>query len=472
MEPMTLAQIAELAGAALVTGDRESVVYDITTDSRQVRPGEIFWALRGERFDGHDFSLAAARAGALGLVCEQGQLHRIRAELADSGLNDTALLVVEDTLLALQQLAREYRRLFSLPVVAVTGSAGKTTTKDLTAGVLSTRYPTLKTPGNFNNEIGLPLTLLELNQTHEALVVEMGMRGSGQIAALAQIAVPTVGIVTNVHPVHLELLGSMSAIAAAKGELIQALPREGYGILNADDPLVMSLAEDARCSVLTFGKSPQADLQILQVTAKGQRGIVMDFAYLGSRYEAVVPIPGAHNASNGAAAILAGVACGLTVQEAVRGLANYSPSPMRMEVATLPNGTVLVNDAYNANPAAMEAAIDTVAQMERDKPLWLVLGDMLELGDLAESAHRQVGCYAGKSGAERLIVVGEFAELMAQGAREAGMPADRIHLCADATEARTVTLSLPWQARVILVKASRGVGLEAVVNGFKEADVD
>ncbi len=468
MKGTRLERIAHLAQGELVQGDAQALVQGISTDSRSVGQGQLFFALSGERFDGHDYVVAAAAAGAVGVVCAESQLHRIRRELTQVGHDGTAIIVVRDTLVGLQLLASGYRDQFSPAVVGVTGSVGKTTTKDLTAGVLSARYKTLKTQGNFNNEIGLPLTLLRLSDEHEAAVMEMGMRGSGQIAALARLAKPSVGIVTNVHPVHVELLGSLEAIARAKSELITALPSSGCAVLNGDDPLVRKMGELAQCRVLTFGAAADNDLQIRDNSSMGSHGINAVFAYGGKEYQAHIPIPGKHNAHNAAAAVLAGVACGLSLPEAIGGLSSYVPSGMRMEVAQSESGTVVINDAYNANPAAMRAAIDTAAQMAQGRPLWLILGDMLELGEMSEAAHEELGRYVVQYHPACLLAVGQHAGEVMQGATEAGMPSEQVLTAASAAKAKELCLGLPRQGAVILVKGSRGVGLEIVAQSLQD----
>lgn len=464
MEGMQLAEVAELAGARVVQGEGEQLVQNIATDSRRISPGELFWALVGERFDGHDYAGDAIKAGAVGIVCACSKLSKVIGQLADFEAGKPALLTVNDTLLALQRLAQGYRQRFSLPVVGVTGSVGKTTTKDLTHAALSSRYKTLKTQGNFNNEIGLPLTLLRLDRTYQAAVLEMGMRGKGQIEMLARIAQPSVGVITNVRPVHVELLGSMEAIAGAKAELVEALPESGCAVLNGDDPFVAAMAGKARCRVLTYGTRADVDLSIQSVRVLGRDGVDVDFGWRGQRYKARVPVPGEHNAYNAAAAVLAGIACGLSIEEAAAGLIGFVPSGLRMEVVEGPDGTVVINDSYNANPAAMEAAIQTALGIAGARPLWLILGDMLELGVMASAEHRRLGELAAQAKAALLLAVGQYRSEVAAGALQSGMDGSRILTAADAEEAERLCAGLDWHGGTVLVKGSRGVGLERVAH--------
>lgn len=444
---------------------RGKLINSICTDSRKVKPGDVFWPLIGEKFDGHDYIAAAVAAGAACVVCARDRLPKVTEQLQhlDSPtLTGLAVVVVDNTLVALAGLAGKYREQFGIPVIAVTGSAGKTTTKDLTAAVLAKRYCTLKTMGNYNNEIGLPLTLLNLNRHHQAAVVEMGMRGPDQIRSLAAIAKPSVGIVTNVEPVHVELLGSIEAIAKAKQELVESLPPEGTAVLNWDNPWVRNMAKVARCRVLTYGVSDEADLRILSIESLGDRGVTVTFAWNLREYKALVPIPGKHNAHNAAAAVLAGIASDLTMEECISGLADYEGSGLRMEITRDQDGTVLVNDSYNANPQAMRAAINATLDVANGRKVWLILGDMLELGALAESAHRDLGRWIGGLDVERLICVGEYGNFLADGARMAGFPADQVVVLSDAVSCSQYLADKPWKGTVLLVKGSRGVGLDQV----------
>lgn len=478
MELTELAKVAKWANGNLfqlrtdgslvdaASGVQERRVTTICTDSRKIQPGDVFWPLVGERFDGHDYIPAAVKAGATCTACDRKRLETVVKVLLEQVepkvLNELSVIVVEDTLTALSALARGYREQFAVPIVAVTGSVGKTTTKDLTAAVLSQRYYTLKTKGNYNNEIGLPLTLLNLTREHGAAVVEMGMRGLGQIADLAKTAQPVVGIVTNVEPVHIELLGSLEKIAEAKQELIQALPPEGTAILNWDNSWVRGMAGTARCQVLTYGTSAAADLRILRVEPEGDHGISVVFGWKRQEYEAFVPIPGKHNAYNAAAAVLAGIACGLDIEVCIGGLHNYEASGLRMEITSDGLGTTVVNDAYNANPKAMRAAISATLDIAKDRPVWLVLGDMLELGPLADSAHRDLGRWVGRQNIEKLICVGRYGDIVAQGAKMAGFPASQVVVVPDAASCTEYLADESWQGAVILIKGSRSVGLEQV----------
>ena len=452
----TLAEIVEATGGKVVRGKSEQQSCEgVSTDTRALLPGALFVALAGESFDAHDFLADALQAGAAALVVQ-------REEAVPENVSIPVVLVA-DTRKALQDLARFHRLRFAIPVIAVTGSNGKTSTKDMVAAALGARFNVLKTKGNFNNEIGLPLTLLSLEACHEAAVVEMGMRGLGQIKELADIARPTQGIVTNVGETHLELLGSVANIAKAKAELVQALPSEGIAVLNQDDALVRSMAVHASCRVVSYGLSEKADVWAEDVHYSAQ-GIHYVCRYKDERQVMEIPAVGVHNVYNSLAAIaIAREVADLSLADIAAALRQYEPSGMRFEFEQTPR-YLLVNDAYNASPLSMRAAIDTVAAIAQGRVV-AVLGDMLELGDAAIEAHRAIGIHLVNSGIRHVVTVGPLAGYIAEAARLAG--AEIALACNDHGEAQYALRSILRKGDTVLVKGSRGMHMEAILERLR-----
>lgn len=460
MLKFSVADVARATGGNVWPSESDGIVSAVVTDSRATGPGSLFIALRGKRFDGHDFIADAIQAGAAAVMIEKSAHSRVQAVLRTT---DTSAVLVDDTLHALQSLAGWYRSRFTVPVVGVTGSNGKTTTKDLIAAVLGTRFPVHATHANLNNEIGVPLTVLQMDRKHRGLVVEMGMRARGEIRQLAQIVRPTIGVVTNVGPVHVEFLGNLAGVAAAKAELVEQLPAHGVAVLNGDDPYVAAMAAQTDAQVVTFGLNPNVDVQAYDVVSLGFEGMAFRVRTPLGELNVRTSLLGEHNVYNALATIAAAQACGLTSKEIEAGLANVRLSGMRLEVIKLSGDIAIVNDAYNASPASMRAALQTLRQLPGKRKA-AVLGDMLELGELAQREHEAIGRQAVASGVNRLIVVGRWAEAVAAAARSAGMSADAIMCCDDADDAARAVAAWMSEHDVILVKASRGLQLERVVD--------
>jgi UDP-N-acetylmuramoyl-tripeptide--D-alanyl-D-alanine ligase len=425
----------------------------ISTDSRGIGAGELFVPLTGKNFDGHNFIGAAFDKGAAGALVRKGRRAKAPA--------DAALIEVPDTLRALQDMAHYTRMKHSgLVVVGVTGTNGKTTTKEMLASILSVRGPVLKNEGNLNNEIGVPLTLLNLNDTHWAAVVEMGTSAPGEIARLAEIAAPGTGIITNIGPGHLETLGSLEGVARAKAELVHALPADGKAILNVDDPYLKDTLGAAGDRAVTFGMAPGAAITASDIneTADG-----VGFQLVTPTGDVAVKLPalGSHNVYNALAAAGAAWSLGLTLAEIADGLASYHPAKMRMEVISYA-GARIINDAYNANPASMAAALNALVSIREGRRI-AVLGDMLELGPAAKKAHYDVGRLAGAVGYALLILVGRHAHDAARGARDAGMPGDNILIVKGPDEAAAVLAEWIRPGDHVLVKGSRSMRMERVV---------
>jgi UDP-N-acetylmuramoyl-tripeptide--D-alanyl-D-alanine ligase len=450
MAQFNIDEVCSATGGILRQGENRCFK-GITTDTRAIRPDDLFVALKGEHFDGHDFIGKAVEKGAAGVLASR--------EGTKVPGSKTALIMVDDTLRAFQQLARFHRQRFALPVIAVTGSNGKTTTKDMIFAALSSCYAVLKTEANYNNEIGLPLTLLQLQQGHEAAVVEMGMRGRGQITELAAIALPNVGVVTNVGETHMELLGSIENIAAAKAELVAAIPREGFVVLNADNEYVRAMGEKAAARTLFFGiNAPDCDVKADHIRGEGA-GTKFSVGYSGQHTEIFVPVPGRHNVYNALAAIAVGLGLGLSIDNIKAGLAGFTATGMRSAVVKTADYTI-VNDAYNASPASMAAAIDTLSQLAGGRRV-AVLGDMLELGRIAVEAHRRIGRTLADRGVEVVITVGSLARHIAEAAHEYGVGI--AIACHNHDEASRVLKERLRPGDTVLIKGSRGMKMELLL---------
>ena len=394
---LPLSRVAEFIGGR-GTFDTDAVAEGYSIDSRTVRPGELFFAVRGERLDGHDFVAAAQQAGALAAVVSKDQLGRYPAK--------TRLLAVDDTLRALQALASAVRRVWGKRLIAVTGSAGKTTTKVALATLLGTRFAVLKSEGNLNNHFGLPLQLLRLQPEHDLAVVELGMSHAGEIAALARIAQPEVGVVTCVAPVHMEFFGSTAGIAKAKYELIQALPASGTAVLNVDDEYVSQFGRDFPGRVVTFGLQHPANVRAESIELHGAFGSVFELVAGDARAPARLPLLGRHNVYNALAAVATALECGLTLAEAAEALQLLLPADKRGQILEL-GGALVINDCYNCNPKALEAMVDTLAQMplpgDGQGRRIAVAGAMLELGPATDELHQRSGRYIAERGIDILL---------------------------------------------------------------------
>ena len=451
---LSLAKIAEFLSAE---GDfpREDVALGYSIDSRTIAPGELFFAVKGDRFDGHDFVSSAIERGAVAAVVRKDQWHRYSWT--------PRVLVVEDTLSGLQTLATAVRKLWGKPLVGITGSAGKTTTKEAVAHVLAARFGVLKSEGNFNNHFGLPLMLLKIEPGHDVAVIEMGMSHAGEIRALAKIACPDIGVVTNVAPVHLEFFDSLAGIARAKYELIESLPSTGTAVLNADDEYVSQFGRGFKGTVVTYGTQLTADLRAENIESLGTSGSAFDVLTGGSRERARLPLVGEHNVSNALAAVAVGLALGLKLTDAIAALATLAPPDKRGQVVQLGNITV-VNDCYNSNPKALEAMVDALAALKAERRI-VVAGEMLELGPAGGEMHRAAGQHIAERKIDFLLGVRGLANAMVDGARQAGAQAEFVEAPEQAGE---------WLARetrdgdVVLLKASRGVKLEKALETWKK----
>ena len=457
--PWKTSDILDATGGNLVIGSGDGMFSGISIDSRSIAPDELFVAIVGEVHDGHIFANSVVKKGVRGVLVEKGKAENLMLE--DSAARGTVVITVTDTTRALGALAAFNRCRTPLTVIALTGSNGKTSTRAMLTHIVTRKYETLATMGNFNNEIGLPLTLLRLEKTHTLAVLELGMNRPGEIRRLAEICRPDIGIITNVAPAHLEGLGSIEGILRAKGELLEGLNANGRTILNADDPHVASLAENVPGEVLLFGLSDRAVVRASHVREQGHR-LSFHLEVPGETIEVTLNTPGRFMISNALAAAAAGYLMEIPLAEIKAGLECFQPVNGRMRILKLANGICLIDDAYNANPSSVKAALDTLKQMAKQHSRVVVLGDMLELGNQSAALHSDIGRYTALGNPDRLYLTGDFARDIAQGAQNSGMDAERIvvgsvqEICAD-------LIARADSRDTILVKGSRGMRLERVV---------
>ncbi|MFS0727605.1 UDP-N-acetylmuramoyl-tripeptide--D-alanyl-D-alanine ligase [Paenibacillus sp. 1P07SE] len=462
----SIAELAALCGGRLSSADQAAAEIrcaGVSTDTRTIGPGQLFVPLKGERYDGHAYAAAARKRGAAAALWQQDR--QLPAELAG-----WPVILVEDTLAALQRLAAGYRRELPVRIVGITGSNGKTTTKDMVAAALATVFRVHKTSGNLNNHIGLPLTVLEMDASTEAAVLEMGMSGFGEIRLLSEIAHPDLAIITNIGDAHMQQLGSRQGIAKAKLEIADGLKSGGTLILNGDEPLLaedaVSLPEGIR--VLRFGQQPGNDY-IVQPQRMDAASSSLRISYDSETTpELTVPAAGVHNMMNAAAAVAAALQLGAAIDRIAAGLAGMQLSAMRIEKIEAYNGATVLNDAYNASPTAMRAAIDLVEQLQGYRCKWLVLGDMLELGDQEEEMHREVGRYITPAKADRVLTFGTLGACIADGAAAAFAAEPQAVRAFDDKQALGAWLRSQLSPEdLVLVKGSRGTRMEQIVQAIQ-----
>lgn len=474
MTLFTVEELREVVSARVLVGDgigwTKHRIRGISLDTRSLRPGDLFLALRGDRFDGHDFVTAALSHGAVGAIVLDSYDVSGLALKRGSKRAQPVILGVSDPLYAYQQLAAYHRSRFHIPVVAVTGSNGKTTTKEMVASVMAHCWKILKTEGNLNNRVGVPQTLLRLNDRHKAAIIEMGVDNLGQTARLCEIARPTIGIITNIGPDHLQFFKTMDVSAQAKAELLDLLPRDGAAILNADDSYYDYLAARARCRVVSFGLSSKADVRAIDMKSDGRNGTIFRLLLPGAARHTIVHIrvQGDHNVSNALVAGAVGSVLGLSGGVIAEGLSRFRPAAMRSQV--LVNQDVkLIIDCYNANPASMKAAVQLLAQTETKRKKVAVLGDMLELGPNAAQMHEEVGGFLARQGIDQLVACGVLGRSLAKGAKHAGLDRSRILEVPDARAAAAALKTVVKPGDVVLIKASRGMKLELVADALQRA---
>ena len=447
-----VAEFVEASGSF----DGEQVASGYSIDSRAIQPGDLFFAIRGDRFNGHDFVHAALKAGAIGAVAA--------AEYAPHFAGESRVLFVNDTLVALQRLGAAVRRLWGKRLIGVTGSAGKTTTKDVIAHVLSTRFRVFKSLGNLNNHFGLPLQLLKLEPEHNMAIIEMGMSHAGEIAALGEIAKPEWGVVTSVAPVHLEFFPEgVAGIARAKYELVAALPPGGAAFLNADDAYVCQFGRDFHGKVVQFGIEHPADVSAQRIEALGPQGSRFTLFAGGVKTPVELPLLGRHNVMNALAGIAVGLEAGITPTEAAASLTSLKASDKRGEVIEIA-GVTLINDCYNSNPKALDAMVDVLAASPAQRRI-VVAGEMLELGAMAPDLHRESGNHIAQRKIDILIGVRGTASFIVEGAAAGGVLGKFVNTPEEAGDWLADNLRA---GDVVLLKASRGVKLERALERLRE----
>ena len=468
---LTLADVLSALTGLHADTATEYQISAVTIDSRRCEPGALFVALPGENTDGHNFVAQAFAAGAIAAITDRpvdADCTVISAENPQlpADRHPPFCIRVENSLRGLQKLATAWRNRFSPQVIGITGSVGKTSTKELTALVLAQKFTVLKNQGNLNNEIGLPLTLLQLTDAHQQVVLEMGMYDVGEIETLCRIARPQVGVVTNVGPSHLARLGSLERIAAAKQELVASLPADGVAILNMDDPLVMKMAAHTRARVFTYGLSPDADLWADQINSEGLEGVRFVLHHRDETIHVKVPLLGRHSVHTALRAAAVGLSQGMHWGEIIAGLQNKN-AQLRLVAIPGPHGSIILDDTYNASPESTIAALNLLHELTAPRKI-AVLGYMAELGSYEEEGHRKVGCRAADT-VDVLIAVGRRAETVAAEAVACGLDAANVHVMPSTQTALDFLRKITAAGDTILVKGSRSMAMETIVDGLTAA---
>ncbi len=478
----TVKEVLEGAKGRLIYGEWDGTFSGVSIDSRTIQSGQLFFAIQGKRFDGHEFFYEALEKGAAGAVVNVAN-HRIPANAEEEALLRKKVLIgVSDTTEALQGLAAFHRHRWGGPIIGITGTNGKTTTKEFLCKIMSGRFNVLKNEGNLNNHIGVPLTLFNLNAEHEVAILEMGISGPGELVPLAKITEPETGIITNVGPAHLEGLKSVSEVAQAKSDLLPGL-RGGVAVLNKDNPYFSYLSTRSAVPVVSFGRHPDSDLGLQDIKER-VNGVDFDLVarpslfpgkkqpdwFLKSdRVRISMPVIGVHNAMNAAAAAAAAIVSGCSMEEVKAGLESSRSVGKRTEVLDW-DGRTILNDSYNANPASMEAALSTLKVLggggDSKIQRVAVLGDMLDLGVSRDEWHRRLGQTVASSGATFLITLGELAGKIADGARDEGMPDQNIRVCSEPEEVAGILKQVTGKGDVVLVKGSRGIRMERIFDAL------
>ncbi len=447
------------------------IISEATIDSRQVIPSSLFIALKGENADGHNFIGEAFKKGARVALVETDfstdfPTIDIRKNLLGNeipNLDDAFCILVENTLVALQEIARFWRRKLNVKVIGITGSVGKSTTKEIISEVVSQKYFTLKNIGNFNNEIGLPLSILRLNEKHERAVLEMGFYVPGEIRLLCDIASPSIGVVTNVGAVHAERAGSLEAIAQGKAELIESLPADGVAILNYDDPFVRAMSSKTKARVFYYGLDPNAELWADEIEGLGLQGIRFRLHYQDELLHIRVPLIGRHSVHTVLRAVAVGLVENISWQEIIFSL-QQGQSQLRLAAVTIPSGALILDDTYNASPDSVMAALNLLDELQGKK--WAVLGEMLELGPYEKQGHEMVGVRAAQI-VSRLITVGEKARIIAESAGQAGLSQESISWVPTVSDAIELLHGSLHQKDVVLIKGSHGLHMDQIVNALE-----
>jgi len=459
---LIIGDIVDATGGKLLRGCMNEKVYGVSTDTRTIQAGNLFIPLTGPNFDGHDFIPGAVGSGARAFLTERTHRNRIPAFAGD-----IPWVEVDDTLAALGDIAHHWRKRFAGPVIAVTGSAGKTTTKEMIASICSLGQNILKTEGNFNNLVGLPLTLLKLTDGIDLAVLELGTNAPGEIERLARLAEPSIGVITCIGPAHLEGLGTVSDVREEKGKLFDVMDRQGIAVLNLDDPEIAVLADRWKGKRITCSLSGPADITAENIRPADTWKTAFTLHIGGIRDDVVLAAPGLHNVRNALVAAGAAMAAGCAPDCIARGLNAVRPVSGRMEIETLDNGAYLIHDAYNANPLSVGEALNTLVNISGACKRIVILGDMLELGKKAPHFHEEIGRKLGRSGIDALFLKGEFARLTAEAAVEAGMDRVRIRFFNGADDAMPRLKEVVQRNAWILLKGSRKMNLDELIPGIR-----
>lgn len=454
----SITEVLAATGGRLIAGSRDKTVYGISTDSRHIDQGNLFIALEGENFDGHAFVQKAVETGATGVI-----VHDVRKINPEAAGVHAAVLEVDDTLTALGDLAHVYRKRFSIPVIGLTGSSGKTTTKEMLSCILAQERKALKTEGNLNNLIGLPQTIFRMTGRHEIAILEMGTNTRGEIKRLTQIAAPDIGLITNVGPAHLAGFGSVDVVREEKGDLFFNMIPSGIAVVNLDDDAVCQVANQWSGRRITFSMSAAADVSVSDIKKNGPKGTTFNLLIGGRTHKVDMKVAGLHNIYNAMAAAATAIACGVSSESIRQGLNLFQAVGGRMEIIKLQNGSYLINDAYNANPASVREALLTLKDLKNAHNAFVFLGDMLELGEAAREMHRRVGMMIATIGVTAVFLQGEFAGATAAGALEGGMADEQIVLLSDVEEAIAYLKRQLRKGDWILVKGSRRMKMERIV---------
>lgn len=459
--PWSITDILEATGGTLVSG-KKSPFRGFFIDSRTVSNDSAFVAIRGKKHDGHTFVDDVIKNGCPGIIACSDSIEKLKGLIKDDP--ETVLISVKDTTEALSDLARFQRKRSNIKVIAVTGSSGKTSTRSMTARIMSGVFSTLATAGNFNNDIGLPLTMFRLSPSHEWAVLELGASAPGEIASLAEICRPDIAIITNIGPAHLEGFGSIEGVASAKSELISSLDQTGIGILNADDPFLKKLAKETKKRIITYGTGDDCDIRGSLIETHSDR-IIFDIFMPDSKARIEMMTPGPFMMMNALAAAAACLAAGVPVLKICEGLEDFRPEKGRLAIRKTKNGASLIDDTYNANPSSMLAAIGTLVSVKGKGRAILVCGDMLELGEKSAELHEGIGKAAAENDLDALFVCGSFSENVKAGALKGGMPAKNVHTGEKEVLARLINDSTgpgDW----VLVKGSRSMKMEEIVESL------
>jgi UDP-N-acetylmuramoyl-tripeptide--D-alanyl-D-alanine ligase len=456
MKPISVEEVLGAVGGSTINPIGN--ITGVSTDSRKINKGELFIPLVGENFDGHDFISEAFEKGAAAVLCEMSKRTKV-LESADL-TKDNCIIYVDNTAKALLLLAKYYRSLFDIPFIAVTGSVGKTTTKNFIAEVLSAKFNVLKTEGNLNNEIGLPLTIFRLEPEHEIGVVELGMSGFGEISRMADVVKPHIGVITNIGMSHIEKLGSVENIAKAKMEILEPLKEDDLVVLNGDSPELLSMKTEIKPKKIYFGLK-NGDIRAKNVKSLGEKGMEFEIDGLFENMKFRINIPGIHNVYNALTSIIIGHYFDIPPQDICKKLSDLKTYKMRLEFKKAYFGATIIDDCYNASPDSMKAGLDILKENGVNITKAAILGDMLELGKYSKEAHKNVGLYAADK-TDILITIGNYAKDMACGAKEGGLAAENIFCFDDTMSAIDHILDIVKKCNIILLKASRGMQFEKI----------